>query len=147
MNPHQQPKGILHCRQHKGIFHLQCQPSLQQPRQRMTPCKLIRHDSSPSQSKRNNVNIQIIFVYIVESQVMLFVNVQINMDHMQHVPSLLPILNQRSWKRACPVLVGTARLDLDASCNENGPSLSLDPTPCFLVLIIVKFSKLVTMEA
>jgi hypothetical protein len=39
------------------------------------------------------------------------------------------------------------RLNLDASCNENGPILSLDLMPCVLVLIIVKSSKLVTMEA
>jgi hypothetical protein len=39
------------------------------------------------------------------------------------------------------------RLNLDASCNENGPNLSLDPTPYFLVPIIVKCNKLVTMEA
>jgi hypothetical protein len=37
-------------------------------------------------------------------------------------------------------------LDLDASCNENDPNLSLDPTPYFLMPIIVKCSKLVTME-
>jgi hypothetical protein len=46
-----------------------------------------------------------------------------------------------------PISTGTARLDLYASCNENGPSLSLDPTPCFLVPIIVKCNKLVMMEA
>jgi hypothetical protein len=39
------------------------------------------------------------------------------------------------------------RLDLDVSCNENGLNLSLDPSQCFLVPIIVKCSKLVTMEA
>jgi hypothetical protein len=38
-------------------------------------------------------------------------------------------------------------LDLDASCNENDPNLSSNPTPYFLVPIIVKCSKLVTMEA
>jgi hypothetical protein len=38
-------------------------------------------------------------------------------------------------------------LDLDAPCNDNGPNLSLDPTPCFLVPIIVKCNKLVMMEA
>ncbi len=39
------------------------------------------------------------------------------------------------------------RLDLDASCNENGFNLYLDPTPCFVVPIIIKCNKLVTMEA
>ncbi len=39
------------------------------------------------------------------------------------------------------------RLDLDGSCNENGPNLSSDPTQCFLVPIIVKCSKFVTIEA
>ncbi len=54
---------------------------------------------------------------------------------------------RRIKKQAYIVLVGIARLDLDASCNENGPNLFSDPTPCFLILIIVKCSKLVTMEA
>jgi hypothetical protein len=39
------------------------------------------------------------------------------------------------------------RLDVDASCNENGPNLFSDLTSCFLIPIIVKWSKLVTMEA
>jgi hypothetical protein len=39
------------------------------------------------------------------------------------------------------------KLNLDASCNKNGPTLFLDPTPCFLILIIVKCNKLVMMEA
>ncbi len=46
-------------------------------------------------------------------------------------------------QQECPFSIGIVRLDLDASCDENGPNLSLDPTPCFLVLIIVKCSKLV----
>jgi hypothetical protein len=50
-------------------------------------------------------------------------------------------------KQACPLSIGTTRLDLDASCNENGLSLSSDLTPCFLVPIIIKCNKLVTMEA
>jgi hypothetical protein len=50
-------------------------------------------------------------------------------------------------KQACPVSIGTARLDLDKSCNENGPNLYWNPTPCFLVLITIKCRKLVTMEA
>jgi hypothetical protein len=41
----------------------------------------------------------------------------------------------------------TTRLDLDTLCNENGHNLSLNPTPCFLVLIIIKCNKLVKMEA
>jgi hypothetical protein len=39
------------------------------------------------------------------------------------------------------------KLELDASCNENGPGLSLDPTQCLLVPIIVKCNKFVTVEA
>ncbi len=39
------------------------------------------------------------------------------------------------------------RLDLDASCNENGPILSSYPTQCFLVTIIVKCRKFMMMEA
>ncbi len=50
-------------------------------------------------------------------------------------------------KQTCPVLVMSIRLDLDASCNENGPSLFSNPTPCFLVPVIIKCNELVTMEA
>jgi hypothetical protein len=41
----------------------------------------------------------------------------------------------------------TTKLDLNASCNENGPNLSSNLMPCFLVPIIVKCGKLMTMEA
>jgi hypothetical protein len=41
----------------------------------------------------------------------------------------------------------TIRLDLDTLCNKNGHNLSLDPTPCFLVPIIIKCNKLMTKEA
>jgi hypothetical protein len=54
---------------------------------------------------------------------------------------------KRVGKWACPISIGTTRLDLDASCNENGPNLYWNPTPCFLVLITIKCRKLVTMEA
>jgi hypothetical protein len=50
-------------------------------------------------------------------------------------------------KQACLVSIKTMRLNFDASCNENGSSLFLDSTPCFLVTIIVKCNKLVTTEA
>jgi len=43
-------------------------------------------------------------------------------------------------KWTCLVLIGTARLDHDASCNENGPNLSSVPT-------YLKCNKLVTMQA
>ncbi len=39
------------------------------------------------------------------------------------------------------------RLDLNASCNENGPNLFSNPTPYFLVPIIVICIKLVTIKA
>jgi hypothetical protein len=54
---------------------------------------------------------------------------------------------RRVGKQACLVSIRTSRLNLDASCNENGPNLSSNPTPCFLVQIIVKCSKLMMMEA
>jgi hypothetical protein len=38
------------------------------------------------------------------------------------------------------------KLEFDTSCNENGPNLSLDLTPYFLVPIIVKCGELMTME-
>jgi hypothetical protein len=50
-------------------------------------------------------------------------------------------------KQTCPISIGTTKLDLDASCNENGPSLFSDPTPCFLIPIIVKCIKFMIMEA
>jgi hypothetical protein len=38
-------------------------------------------------------------------------------------------------------------LNFDASCNENACSLSSNPTPCFLLSIIVKCYKLLMTEA
>jgi hypothetical protein len=38
------------------------------------------------------------------------------------------------------------KLDINASCDKNGPSLFLDSTPCFLILIIIKCNKLMVME-
>jgi hypothetical protein len=55
-------------------------------------------------------------------------------------------ITTRVKKQACPISIGTMKLDFDASCNENGPNLSSNPTPCLLVPIIVKCSKLMTME-
>jgi len=79
---------------------------------------------------------------------MLFVSVQRSVDHMWHVPFLSPIHNQRSWKTSMDLIsIRTMRLDLSASCYENGPGLSLDPMPCFLILIIVKCNKFMMMEA
>jgi len=78
---------------------------------------------------------------------MLLVNVQniVVQNNMHHL--CYQSTTKGNGKRTCPILVGIVRLDLDASCNENGPNLSLDPAPCFLVLIIIKCSKLVIMEA
>ncbi len=50
-------------------------------------------------------------------------------------------------KQTCSFSVRTTRLNLDASCNENGANLFSNPTPCLLVPIIIKYNKLVTMEA
>jgi hypothetical protein len=72
---------------------------------------------------------------------MLFMNVLRNMVHMQHVPSLLLIHIREIGKQECLISIGTTRLDLDASCNKNGPSPFLDLVLCFLVPIIVKCNK------
>ncbi len=37
-------------------------------------------------------------------------------------------------------------MDFNVSYYKNGHNLSLDPTPCFLILIIIKSYKVVTME-
>jgi hypothetical protein len=50
-------------------------------------------------------------------------------------------------KQACLVSIGTTSLDLNVSCIKNCPILFSNPTPCFLIPIIVKCSKVVTMEA
>ncbi len=54
---------------------------------------------------------------------------------------------RRVEKQACLVPIGIVRMHFNASCDENGPNLSSNPTPCFLVPTIVKCSKLVMMEA
>lgn len=38
------------------------------------------------------------------------------------------------------------RMELNVSYYKNGHNLSLDPTPCFLIPIIIKSYKVVTME-
>ncbi len=38
------------------------------------------------------------------------------------------------------------KLDSDASYVQNGPSLLLDPTPCFLLQITIKYSRSMMME-
>jgi hypothetical protein len=38
------------------------------------------------------------------------------------------------------------RLDINASCDENGLSLFLDSTPCFLIPMIIKCNKFMVME-
>jgi hypothetical protein len=69
------------------------------------------------------------------------------MDHMQHALFLLPIHNQKTQKMNMSSFIKDHETNLDASCDENGPNLSIDPTPFFLVPIIIKCSKLVMMEA
>jgi hypothetical protein len=39
------------------------------------------------------------------------------------------------------------KLDVHASCDENGPQLFSAPTPCFLIPITIKCGKHMTMEA
>jgi len=40
---------------------------------------------------------------------------------------------RREGKQGCPISVRTVKLDLNASCIQNGRTLSLEPTPCFFV--------------
>jgi hypothetical protein len=60
---------------------------------------------------------------------------------------MLPIHNQMSQKMNMSSFIKDSKVDLDASCDENGPNLSSNPAPCFLVPIIIKCSKLVMMDA
>ncbi len=48
------------------------------------------------------------------------------------------------WRRQ--VLVGIVRLDLNASCVQNGFTLSLGLAPCFLLPIMIKGGKSTTMR-
>jgi hypothetical protein len=45
-----------------------------------------------------------------------------------------------------PVSIGIVKLDSNASYVQNGPNLLLDPTPCFLLLITIKYDRSMTME-
>jgi hypothetical protein len=51
----------------------------------------------------------------------------------------------KTW--ACQISIDIARLDLDASCNDNGLAYFQTQHHVFLVPIIVKCNKLVMMEA
>jgi len=48
---------------------------------------------------------------------------------------------RREGKQGLPILIGTLRLDLDASCVQNNHTLSLEPTPCFLLPTMIKGDK------
>ncbi len=50
----------------------------------------------------------------------------------------------RKW--GCPILIRILRLDSNTSCVQNGPSLLLDPTPCFLLPIMIKYDRSMTMD-
>ncbi len=69
-----------------------------------------------------------------------------------HARFLIPLVvdwQQRwhVWHVVHAFSIGTVKLNLDASCNENGSNLSSGETPCFWVPIIIKCNKLVMMEA
>jgi hypothetical protein len=52
--------------------------------------------------------------------------------------------SSRFEKWRCPISIGIVRLDLGTSCVQNNPSL--DPTPCFLLPITIKYNRSMTME-
>jgi len=54
--------------------------------------------SIPSLNKKNSNDAQTIFVYIMENQVMLLVNVQKNEVHIKHMLFLSLIQNLENWK-------------------------------------------------
>ncbi len=53
---------------------------------------------------------------------------------------------RREGKQGCLVLVGTMRLDLNASCIQNGPTLSSELAPCFLFSIMIKGGKSMILQ-
>lgn len=73
---------------------------------------------------------------------MLFVSVWKSVVNIQHVP---PFSLTHSLK-ICLVSIGVVRLDRDESYVENGPTLSLNSTPCFLLPIIIKCNKFTTFK-
>ncbi len=52
---------------------------------------------------------------------------------------------KRKRKQKHPISVRIVRLDFDASCIQNVPTLSSKPTPCFLLPIMIKGGKSTTM--
>jgi hypothetical protein len=70
----------------------------------------MRHNSSPSWSKRNNGDVETIFVCIMENEVMLLVNVKkigstYNMGHFCYQP-----IASRLGKGGCLILIKITRL-------------------------------------
>jgi len=53
---------------------------------------------------------------------------------------------RREGKLEHLVLIGTVRLDLNASCVQNGLTLFSKPTPCILLLITIKGDESTTMQ-
>jgi len=102
---------------------------------------------SPIRQEEQYWHVNNIFLYNGESSHIISVGPK---KHVQHaVCAITSITTQgpkRKGKWKCPVLVGTMRLDLSASCTQNGPTLSPLPTPCFLLPIMIKGGKPTTMR-
>jgi hypothetical protein len=86
-------------------------------------------------------------ICIVENEVMLFTNVQRNVVNIYNTCRFCyQSITWKIWKQGHLVSIGIMRMDLNVSYYKNGHNLSLDPTPCFLIPLIIKSYKVVTTE-
>jgi hypothetical protein len=53
---------------------------------------------------------------------------------------------RREGKRGCLISIMTMRVDFNASCVQNGPTLFSKPTPYFLMPIMIKGGKSMTVR-
>jgi len=87
--------------------------------------------SSPSENKRSNDDVQIIYVCIVEIEVMLLVNAQRSVVNMKFMPLLLPNHGLKYQKMKMFNLNKDGETKIDLLCDENGHNLSKSNTMFF----------------
>lgn len=96
-------------------------------------------------TKRSSDDLQIIYVYIVENEVMLLVNAQRSLVNMQFMPLLLPSHSLKNQKMKMFNLNKDGETKIDLLCDENGHNLSKSNT-MNLITIIMKCNNFKVME-
>jgi hypothetical protein len=112
----------------------------------MIPCKLIRHDSNHSWSKRSNDDVWTNYAFIMENQVTWLPTAPKNNYHIQ----LKPLLFTHHMSKIQEMRMSSLNKDYEIGfesimCSKWSQS-TLDPIPCFLLPMMIKYDGSMTME-